>query len=298
MSISLETLHVTNEQVNPRILTSVYFNGTQREKASRLKNRLVYDYELEFYTESEGAIDLNGTLYPVKKNDVVFRRPGDLNQSIMPYSCHLVVFDMLNNTGKEDCEYTVGTIQEVSQPYYMNPILNAIPTILSPPFAEKYEYWFQRIFNEFIKQNAGSHLLIKSIILQIIHQLHEDHIVHQSSKDVPSSAHSKMIKNTVTCIQANLEESWNLAKLAQISGMSTSYFHSVFTKVMQQTPNQYINELRLEKAKKMLLTTDASILDIAMRCGFGSSAYFGFLFKKKTGVSPIHFRKIYSNPYF
>ncbi|MEK3885025.1 AraC family transcriptional regulator [Paenibacillus sp. PL2-23] len=290
--------HISTEQINPRILTAIYFNGTQREKASRLKNRFVYDYELEFYTASEGAIELNGTLYPVKKNDIVFRRPRDLNQSIMPYACHLVVFDMLNSTDKRDDEYTVGEMQEVYQPYYVNPLLDSIPTIISPPFPKRYEYWFECIANEFIKQNAGSHLLMKSIVLQIIHQLYMDHIAQNSNQDVPSSAHSKTIANTIAYIKNNLDEQWNLAKLAQIAGLSPSYFHSIFTKAMQQTPNDYIVELRLEKAKRMLLTTDASILDVAMLCGFGSGAYFGFLFKKKTGVSPVHFRKIYSTPYF
>ena len=59
---------------------------------------------------------------------------------------------------------------------------------------------------------------------------------------------------------------------------------------MKETPNEYINRLRLEKAAELLLSTDIPISSLASELGFYDCAYFHKLFKKRYGRSPGDFR--------
>lgn len=60
---------------------------------------------------------------------------------------------------------------------------------------------------------------------------------------------------------------------------------------MGTTPVQYINRMRLRKAKELLATTDKSITEIAMTAGFQSIHYFSRYFKEKERISPLLYRE-------
>ena len=83
--------------------------------------------------------------------------------------------------------------------------------------------------------------------------------------------------------------------LANACGMSPSHFRRVFHKVIGLAPKEYITRCFLNKAQKLLLTTDKSILEISMETGFQDSSGFNRHFLTKTNMTPSEFRKIYRN---
>jgi AraC-like DNA-binding protein len=58
-----------------------------------------------------------------------------------------------------------------------------------------------------------------------------------------------------------------------------------------KSPQEYIKDYRLSKAEHLLRTTDLSLIDIVLSCGFSGQSYFGEVFKQQYGVSPARFRK-------
>lgn len=62
-----------------------------------------------------------------------------------------------------------------------------------------------------------------------------------------------------------------------------------------KTFSQYLTDIRLSKAKILLLTTDLSVADIAHRCGYSGNAYFCRLFKKTEGLTPMAFKTLHLN---
>ena len=54
---------------------------------------------------------------------------------------------------------------------------------------------------------------------------------------------------------------------------------------------EYVSRMRLSKAKSLLKDTNKSIEDIALDCGFSSANYFGLIFKKEVGLSPLNYKK-------
>ena len=73
--------------------------------------------------------------------------------------------------------------------------------------------------------------------------------------------------------------------------ITKSSLYRGFKAVMNCSVTDYLLFTRLSKAKKLLLTTNMSLQDIALNCGFESLNYFSLIFKKKVGVSPSAYRK-------
>ena len=69
-----------------------------------------------------------------------------------------------------------------------------------------------------------------------------------------------------------------------------SYFSTVFKNSTGLSFKEYLNKVRIEESKILLLNTDFSIIDIAIAVGFEDQSYFSKVFKKYTGTTPKQFR--------
>lgn len=93
-------------------------------------------------------------------------------------------------------------------------------------------------------------------------------------------------------IEAHLsDESFSVEQLARNLFMSYSQVHRKLSAIIGMSPNQYIRHLRLQKSKELLRTTDNTILNISLICGFSDPSYFGKVFKQEFGVSPHEWRQ-------
>lgn len=92
-------------------------------------------------------------------------------------------------------------------------------------------------------------------------------------------------------IRENYRDAINVADMASKSGYSQVHFINRFKANYGMSPKQYALEVRLRKAKELLLTTDRSSKEIAYMCGFSDELYFLRFFKKRTGLTTSAFRK-------
>ena len=72
--------------------------------------------------------------------------------------------------------------------------------------------------------------------------------------------------------------------------MSRSYLSKLFKDETGYSLFSYINHVRIEKSKELLLNDTISLVDVAGLCGFEDQSYFTKVFKKETGISPKRFR--------
>ncbi|MCU6713094.1 helix-turn-helix domain-containing protein [Paenibacillus sp. J5C_2022] len=82
-----------------------------------------------------------------------------------------------------------------------------------------------------------------------------------------------------------------LAKVCERFGMSPSYFSKRFKEHTGMTFVQYVQELRIERAKEMLIGSDKLIYEVAESCGFATLQYFNRLFKQETGMTPREYKR-------
>jgi AraC-like DNA-binding protein len=99
-------------------------------------------------------------------------------------------------------------------------------------------------------------------------------------------------------IDAQLHTPLALEELAAMAGMSLSHFCRVFRERLGATPHQYILSRRVIRAKRLLWLRPgnspeaASMVDVALACGFGSSSHFSAHFKRHTGQTPLQWQRM------
>lgn len=84
-----------------------------------------------------------------------------------------------------------------------------------------------------------------------------------------------------------------VAGLAGLGSMSESTFNRRFKKETGRTPIEYLIEIRINHARTMLRRKSLPVTEIALRCGFSSSAHFASCFQQRTGLTPSEYRSLY-----
>ena len=88
-----------------------------------------------------------------------------------------------------------------------------------------------------------------------------------------------------------VESTLSINELATKCGYSRSHFTHVFTKEMGMPPKEYFLKMKIDRACLLLKNTNESIIEIAMRMGFGEGQYFSRTFKKIKGITATQYRK-------
>lgn len=109
------------------------------------------------------------------------------------------------------------------------------------------------------------------------------------SKD---TKHVDMINKARLRIRESLEDTLTIQEIAQELGISYSSFRKLFKEHTGFAPALYKQNLKLQRAKELLSTTDESIKEIAYRLNFESPDYFSAKFKIQTGMKPSDFRNM------
>lgn len=101
------------------------------------------------------------------------------------------------------------------------------------------------------------------------------------------------VENAVQYMYQRMHHKITLDDLANASQMSVSRFSFIFKEQLGSSPMEYLNDLRIERSRRMLLFGNKSILEISQECGFGSTSYFTTRFSKKLGCTPSAYRQQY-----
>jgi transcriptional regulator GlxA family with amidase domain len=107
--------------------------------------------------------------------------------------------------------------------------------------------------------------------------------VSLQSRNGMRNAHlAKAIHIMQDCIEAPVSPS----DIAGDLGISTRQLERLFGKYLNTSPKKYFMELRLERAQKLLLQTEASVTEVAMACGFENPGHFSRVYRSSFGVTP------------
>jgi AraC family transcriptional regulator len=102
------------------------------------------------------------------------------------------------------------------------------------------------------------------------------------------SARLRRIKEFV---HAKMEDEFTLCEMAQSVELSAAHFSRMFRKSTGESPHHFVLRHRVERAKEMLRSAEARVLDVAVACGFKTQQHFARVFRRMCGASPTEYRQ-------
>lgn len=228
--------------------------------------RIVEEYELEIYLEDGGITYLEDTAIPIHAGMVLIAMPGTERYSVLPVKNYYL---------KLPVQYSP-----------MTELLQSLPVWYDSAYVDLYAACIEQMLTGIVKSDEW---LKASGMFRLCSYLQEEKKQIASAGNV-SQKEIQTVNEALRYIQNNLSQKCTLAEIAEAVHMSSFYFHTIFRKVRNETPQNCLTRLRIEKASKLLLTSDLDIRVIAEECGFSSQAYFTEVFRRYTEMTPRMYR--------
>ncbi|WP_138495851.1 AraC family transcriptional regulator [Paenibacillus pinistramenti] len=244
--------------------------------------------DLEFISVLEGSIDffVNGKIVHLEKGNGIF-----VNSKRLHYGF---------SYNMTDCSYIVAAIH---------------PSLIGKQSWAGKEYWEEKFGS-----NSDDYLLLteesdwqREVLLslkQIYNEMHSDtrnplrllaqamslcasigdHVTSGSGQ-LADDPYWTVVWGMTDFIHRHYENKITLEEIAAAGSVCRSRCCELFGSYLGQTPNSYLTRYRIQKSCEMLQDTDRTISEIAVSCGFQSSSYFSYVFRKELGMTPQSYRK-------
>lgn len=217
----------------------------------------------------------DGCQYEIKRSNP--------NDPIFIYDCHQSFFDDVMVSQIADCPifYDLITLKNNQKEHLLFDYRKDDSILLS------LHLFLTELLNR--KQMIHTHRNIKLILLLLLGQLDRHHIpylVIYDSSMMPSYDEGKILKY--------LSDNFSTATLSSTAAhfnFHPTYFSSLFKKLFHESFSKKLLSLKLEHAKRLLVTTDLSTQEIMICAGFNDRSYFFKSFKQYYGMTPMQYRK-------
>lgn len=166
--------------------------------------------------------------------------------------------------------------------------LNNLPVLLKCNEAGRI---LKSIQTELFSQEIGFHASVNHQLDELFIQITR-HLTRQSN---PGRDFPKTFMNLEQALRQNLSHQWTVEEMAAMVGLGTTLFNEKVKNYSGFSPINYLINIRISEAIKLLKRPDISLTDIALDTGFYSSQHFSTTFKKLTGYTPSEFRKNHLN---
>ena len=98
------------------------------------------------------------------------------------------------------------------------------------------------------------------------------------------------LSQVIQMMESNIEEPISPSVLAKEVGMSTRQLERLFRRYLNRSPKRYYMELRLQKARNLLMQTDMTVINVALACGFASPSHFSKCYRAHYNTTPYRER--------
>lgn len=159
------------------------------------------------------------------------------------------------------------------------------------PATEEIRRLMLEIENEFVVRDREYELMINIKLLNIFAKLLRCYPCFSKTSLSVNESSLRCLDRAINYINENLKNELSLSEIAAKANMSRTYFSTLFKKLNGISPWEYITIKRVEEAIELLKQNNKTVLDIAIECGFNSTANFNRAFRKVTGKIPSDYKK-------
>ena len=235
--------------------------------------------EMIYFLEGEYELDIEGIRYQAGAQDLVLYNPGVFHRERAICAPKGNCYCSIRFSDLDVCGLAEGSIlpDEIS------------PVFPTGAYARFFQNCFDMMVDECVRKDAGYELicqnLLQSVILLVLRIIDVKH--GERRKNDPSS--------TVQQVQRYIAENYmrDISMTDVANQLHISYYHlsHIFKEKMGVSPHNYMIDLRISEATRLLINTQYPICDIANMVGYTSQSRFFAQFRKFKNLSPLQFRK-------
>ncbi|MBR2103230.1 MAG: AraC family transcriptional regulator [Prevotella sp.] len=246
-----------------------YFNIAQ--------GRILTEYQLLYLTEGEGVFTSStlGKEVPLKAGDLFLLFPGEWHS-----------YHPLPQKGWKS--YWIGFRGRNMDERVRHRFLTPDKPIYHVGFSAEIVRLYNNALKTAMKEAAYAQQVMAGIVNHMIGLMYS--LERNIELNMQGHSHVDMVNRARLRIRESLESELTIQQIASDLGVSYSSFRKLFKEFTGISPSLYQQDLKLQRAKELLTTTQLSIKEIAYRLNFESPDYFSSKFRTKTGCKPSEFR--------
>ncbi|MDP4133743.1 MAG: AraC family transcriptional regulator [Bacillota bacterium] len=236
------------------------------------------DYHILYIKQGYCYVKLDGQLKKAGEGSIVLFRPGQVQEYSFYAKDNSVSF-YIHFSGK-DCESILERLNFGND------------SILYIGRNKLYEETFLRMTREYHLKQYMYNFFCSSMLLELLCIISRS---LESRRNNVTFQNEQRINEACRIIYENYNKNISVNNLAAMSFLSVSRFSHLFEKITGFPPITFMANIRIEKAREMLLLSDMTISEIALTTGYSNQNYFCRIFKKKIGYSPTEYRRTVRN---
>lgn len=236
--------------------------------------RILQEYQLNYISEGAGVFENKHGRFQVKEGSLMVILPGEWHR-----------YRPLKKSGW--VENYIGFSGKIADHFLQNHVFTAAQPVLQPGIKEELIDTHLKIMDLVEKEQPGYQQIASGMVLKFLGYI----ISIEKQKGFSGKPIARVIEEVRFLMRQNTDREINLEEMANAHNVGYSYFRRMFKKYTGVSPGQYHLQLRIIRAKELLVGTDKSIKEISFELGFQTIHYFSLIFKKKVGVNPSEFRK-------
>jgi AraC-like DNA-binding protein len=239
--------------------------------------RVLNEYQINYITEGDGIYENKSGRYRIRPGSLLITKPGDWHR-----------YRPRKRSGW--VEHYVGFRGNIAKQIFRHNWFASGKAVIDIGNREEFIDTYYKIFEYIIEEKPGFQQVAAGMIMKLLGYM----ISLDKQKDFSGKRVEYIIQNACFIIRENVEQEIDFKHFAEQNNIGYSYFRKMFKKYTGVPPVQYHLDLKILRAKEMLLSTDKIIKEISYELGFQSIYYFSRVFKKKMGVSPSEIRKTFN----
>lgn len=251
---------------SPQHPTGYHFNWEQ--------GRLLNEYQINYITEGKGILETQSGKFQIKPGSILI---------ISPTVWHR--YRPLQKVGWK--EQYIGFNGPIAAQFLAHPLFSAELPVIQIGMHEEVIDTYLKIFDLVKEEKPGYQQIASGMIVKLLGYL----ISFEMQKEFTGKRIATIIEEARFKMRAAVDGNIDLEQLADQYHIGYSYFRKMFKSYTGVAPHQYYLELKIMRAKELLLSTDKSVKEISFELGFQSIHYFSRIFKSKTGTNPSDLRK-------
>lgn len=238
------------------------------------KGRVLNEFQINYITHGHGVYETETGRHPVKPGSLMLTRPGTWHRYAPDkrsgWSENFIGFDgsiprEIFNQGRTWSERAVHHIGN----------------------REEFIDTYHKIFEIIREERPGFQQLASGMIMKLLGLM----VSLEKQRNFSGKRMEKVIREACFMIREDIGKEIDFKHYAEDNSIGYSYFRKMFKQYTGIAPVQYHLDLKIRRAREMLVSTDLSIKEIAFKLGFQSIHYFSRIFKKKTGMAPSEIRR-------